>query len=48
MSGIDFFKTVVDGRLVDVEEASLEADVSKDATINNLTPDPQEDEQHDV
>ena len=48
MSEMDFFKTVVDGRLVDMEEASPEAETYKDAMINNPTPDAQEDEQHDV
>lgn len=36
MSEMYFFKIMVDNRLVDMEEASPEAEVSKDATIDNL------------
>lgn len=45
---MDYFKTVVDGRLVDRKEASPEAEASKDVTIDDLSPDVQEEEQHDV
>lgn len=48
MSEMDFLKTVVDGRLVDMEEASPKVETSKDEMINNTTPNAQEDEQHDV
>lgn len=42
------FKTVVDGQLVDMEEASPEVEVLKDVETNNLIPEAQEDEHHDV
>lgn len=48
MSEIEFFKTMVDGRLMDMEEASPEAEVSMDATTNNRTSEAQQDEHHDV
>lgn len=38
VSKIDFFKTVVDDQLVDMKEASPEAEVLKDMTTNNPTP----------
>lgn len=41
MSKMDFFKTVMDGQLVDVEEVSPKAEVLKDAIINNPTVRPQ-------
>lgn len=36
MSEMYFFKIMVDNRLVDMEEASPEAEVSKHATIDDL------------
>lgn len=45
---MDLFKTVVDDRLVDMEEVSPEVGVLKDATTNNLTHEAQEDEHLDV
>ena len=38
---------LVDGRLVDMEEASLEAEVSKDDATGDSTFDVQEEERHD-
>lgn len=35
VSRMDFFKVVVDGKLVDMEESSLEAERLKDVTIDN-------------
>lgn len=32
---MDFFKVVVDGKLVDMEESSLEVERLKDVTIDN-------------
>lgn len=37
VSKMNFFKTVVDGQLVDMEKASPEAKVLKDVVMNNLT-----------
>lgn len=48
VSEMDFFKIVVDDRLVDMEEASLDDEVLKDVTTNNPTPEAQEDKHHDV
>ena len=48
VSKMDFFKTVVDGQLVDMEEASHEVEVLKDVVTNNLIPEAQEDEHHEV
>ena len=45
---MDFIKTVVDGRLVNMDEAYLESGVYKDAMTDDPTPVTQEDEQHDV
>lgn len=47
-SNMDFFKTMVDGKLVDMEEVSPEFEVLKDVMIINLDPKAQEDENHDV
>lgn len=38
VSEMNFFKTVVDGQLVDMEKASPEAEVSKDVTTDDLIP----------
>lgn len=38
MSKMVFFKTVVDGQLVDMDEASPEAEVLKDVVMKNSTP----------
>lgn len=44
VSEMDFFKTVMDGRLVDMEEASPKFEVSKDAMTGDPTPNVQEGE----
>lgn len=48
MTKMDFFKTVVDGKLVNIEEASCEMEGFKDASVNNSIPEAQEDEPHEV
>lgn len=48
VSKMDFFKIVVDDQLINMEEASLKAEVLKDAMTNNPTPEAQDDEHHDV
>lgn len=48
VSKMDFFKTVVDGQLVDIEKASPEAEVLKEVATNNPIPRAQEDEYHNV
>lgn len=48
ISKTDFFKTVVDGQLVDMGEASPEAEVLKDVAMNNLTTKAQEDKYLEV
>lgn len=48
VSKMDFFKIVVEGQLVDTEEASPEVEVLKDVAMNNSTPKALEDEHHEV
>lgn len=48
MSKMDFFKTVVDGQLIDIEEASHKAEVLKDVMTNNPTIGAQDDKHNDA
>lgn len=48
VSEMDFFKTVVDDRLIDMKEASPYAEVLKYVMTNNPSHEAQEDEHHDV
>lgn len=44
----NFFKTMVDGQLVDMEDFSLETEDFKDAVVDNMKPEAQEDNHHKV
>lgn len=48
VSEMDFFKTMVDGWLIDMEEAYSEAEVSKDVATGDPAPEVQEEEKQDA
>lgn len=48
VSKMDFFKVVVGGQLVDMDEASSETEGLKDVMVGDLTPEAQEDDHHEV
>lgn len=48
VSKMDFFKVVVDGQLVDMEEDSLETEGLKDVMVSDPTPEAQKDDHYEV